>query len=109
MNNISNVDQVLMQMRVLAAQASAAQGSAAIEPPKEGADFSKIMSNSINAVNDAQKASGDLKKRFEMGDESVNMVDLAIASEKSKVAFTAMTQTRNKLVEAYKSVMSMPI
>lgn len=109
MNSISNVDQVLMQMRVLAAQASATQGAAAVEAPKEGADFSKIMSNSINAVNEAQQASGTLKTRFEMGDESVNMVDVAIASEKAKVAFTAMTQTRNKLVEAYQSVMSMPI
>ena len=37
------------------------------------------------------------------------MVDVAIASEKAKIAFTAMTQTRNKLVEAYQSVMNMPI
>ena len=109
MNNISNVDQVLMQMRVLAAQANATQGAAAAEAPKDGVNFSEVMSDSINAVNNAQQASGDLKKRFELGDESVNMVDVAIASEKAKIAFTAMTQTRNKLVEAYQSVMNMPI
>jgi len=109
MSSITNIDQVMMQMRVLAAQAGATPASAATETAQTGADFSKIMSDSINAVNDAQQASGDLKKRFEMGDESVNMVDVALASEKAKIAFTAMTQTRNKLVEAYQSVMNMPI
>jgi flagellar hook-basal body complex protein FliE len=32
-----------------------------------------------------------------------------IALQKSGVAFQAMTEVRNKLVEAYKDIMSMPI
>ena len=107
MNNMS-VDQVLMQMRVLAAQAKGVQDVSNVEA-KGGADFSDILVKSIDAVNDTQKASGDLKKRFEMGDESVSMVDVAIASEKAKVAFTAMSEVRNKLVKAYQDVMSMPV
>ena len=107
MNNMS-VDQVLMQMRVLAAQAKGVQDVSNVEA-KGGADFSDILVKSIDAVNDTQKASGDLKKRFEMGDESVSMVDVAIASEKAKVAFTAMSEVRNKLVKAYQDVMNMPV
>ena len=107
MNNMS-VDQVLMQMRVLAAQAKGVQDAANIES-KNGADFSDMLVKSINAVNDSQKASGDLKKRFELGDESVSMVDVAVASEKAKIAFTAMNEVRNKLVKAYQDVMNMPV
>jgi len=107
MNNI-NVDQVLMQMRVLASQAKGVQDVSGIEP-SQGADFSDMLVKSINAVNDLQQSSGDLKKRFEMGDQNVNMVEVAIASEKAKIAFTAMTEVRNRLVKAYQDVMSMPV
>lgn len=103
-----NVDQVLAQMRVLAAKAQGTENIAQTEAP-QGANFSDMLSNSINAVNDAQQLSGDLKKRFEMGDQSVSMVDIAVASEKAKIAFTAMTEVRSKLVDAYKEVMSMPV
>ncbi len=107
-----SINQVLAQMRVLAAQAQ--QGVQAPRAADEsgaaaGPDFSTLLKRSIDAVNEVQQTSGDLKKRFELGDPSVSMVDIAIASEKSKVAFTAMTQVRNKLVQAYKDVMNMPI
>ncbi len=107
MNNM-NIDQVLMQMRVMAAQAKGVQDSANLEA-KGGADFSDMLVKSINAVNESQRASGDLKKRFEMGDQGVNMVDVAVASEKAKIAFTAMSEVRNKLIKAYQDVMSMPV
>ncbi len=106
-----SINQVLAQMRVLSAQAQrGVQAPPSVDATKavEGADFSSLLKNSIDAVNGVQKASGALKKEFEMGGD-VSMVDIAIASEKSKIAFTAMTQVRNKLVQAYKDVMSMPI
>lgn len=104
-----NIDQVLMQMRVIAAQA---KGGAAVQDTSaagSGVNFSEVLGKSISAVNDVQKASGDLKQRFEMGDENVSVVDVAIASEKASIAFTAMTEVRSKLVQAYKDVMSMSV
>ncbi len=108
-----NVNQVLAQMRVMAAKAQNPVQAPTQVPTdagsSQGVEFSNVLKNSINAVNDVQKASGALKKRFDMGDTNVSMVDIAIAGEKSKVAFTAMTQVRNKVVQAYKDVMSMSI
>jgi len=110
MNNSINVDQVLMQMRVMAAQAKGIQDVANVDATnKGGSDFSDMLVKSINAVNDSQQASGDLQKRFEMGDQNVSTVDVAVASEKAKIAFTAMTEVRNKLVKAYQDVMNMPV
>jgi flagellar hook-basal body complex protein FliE len=46
---------------------------------------------------------------YEKGVAGVDITDVMIASQKASVSFQAMVQVRNKLVEAYKDVMSMPI
>ncbi len=108
-NNDININQVLNQMRVLAAQAQSKQNVDAVQQTgaTQGLDFSTVLKSSVDTVNSLSKTSGDLKKRMEMGDPSVNLVDVTIASEKAKLAMTAMTEVRNKLVQAYKDVMSM--
>lgn len=103
-----NIDKVLMQMRVLAAQAKGVNAAPEMSP-QGGVNFSELLGNSIKSVNETQKVSGDLNTRFELGDQGVSMVDIAVASEKARISFTAMTEVRNKLVEAYKEVMSMPV
>ena len=47
--------------------------------------------------------------RFDPGDQDVSLSDVMIARNKSSVAFEATIQVRNKLVEAYKEVMTMPV
>ncbi|HQR82111.1 MAG TPA: flagellar hook-basal body complex protein FliE, partial [Thiotrichales bacterium] len=42
-------------------------------------------------------------------DPNVELSEVMIQAQKASLAFQAMTQVRNKLVEAYKDVMSMPI
>jgi len=44
-----------------------------------------------------------------MGDRSVSISDAMIASQKSSIAFSATVEVRNKFVEAYKEIMSMPV
>ena len=102
------IEQVLAQMRVLAARAQGVSSPADVQPANS-VDFSQVLKQSINAVNELQKTSSDLKKRMDMGDETVSMVDVAVASEKAKVAFTAMTEVRKKVIQAYQDVLSMPI
>lgn len=72
-------------------------------------DFSTMFSNAINKVNETQQTAGDLAKAFERGDPSVTLTQVMVAAQKSSVAFEAVTEVRNKLVEAYKDVMNMPI
>lgn len=73
------------------------------------ANFGELLSKAINNVNDLQQTSGDLKNRLETGDPSVSLAETMIASQKAGIAFEATVQVRNKLVEAYKSIMSMPV
>ncbi|AMG29895.1 flagellar hook-basal body complex protein FliE [Grimontia hollisae] len=72
-------------------------------------DFGKLLSTAINHVNGMQKTSGELATRFDQGDRNVSLSDVMIARNKSSVAFEATVQTRNKLVEAYKELMNMPV
>lgn len=72
-------------------------------------DFSEMFSNAINKVNDIQQTAGDMAKAFERGDPGVSLTQVMVAAQKSSVAFEAVSEVRNKLVEAYKDVMSMPI
>jgi flagellar hook-basal body complex protein FliE len=46
---------------------------------------------------------------LEMGDRSVSLAEVMIASQKSSVAFEATVHVRNKLVESYKEIMNMPV
>ena len=99
------INQVLAQMRVARAQAT---GGTGVEEASR-TDFGELLQKSISAVNETQQTAGELRTAFESGDEGIDLAQVMIAAQKSSVSFEAMVQVRNKLVEAYKSVMSMPV
>ena len=75
----------------------------------KAADFSDMLKQAIDNVNGLQSNTSELRNSFEMGDESVSLGQVMIAANKSSLAFDATVQIRNKMVEAYKEVMSMPV
>ena len=74
-----------------------------------GVSFSDLLAQAINHVRGLQRTSADLSTRLDMGDSKVTLSDTVIAREKAAVAFSATMEVRNKFVEAYQSIMSMPI
>ncbi len=76
---------------------------------KVGAEFGQMLQQAINTVNGLQQTSSDLQTRFDRGDDGVSLADVMIARNKSSVAFDATIQVRNKLVDAYKELMNMPV
>lgn len=74
-----------------------------------GSDFGQLLSQAIGSVGELQANAGSLATRLDMGDTRVTLSDTVIAREKSSVAFEATMQVRNKLIEAYKEIMSMPV
>ena len=71
--------------------------------------FGELMTKAINNVNDVQQKSSSMADAYEKGVAGVDITDVMIASQKASVSFQAMVQVRNKLVDAYKDVMNMPI
>jgi len=72
-------------------------------------DFQSMFKNAIDNVNENQQTAAQLATRFEQGDPSIDLPEVMIALQKFSVSFQAMTQVRNKLVEAYKDIMNMPV
>jgi flagellar hook-basal body complex protein FliE len=106
MNEI-NSSSLLAQMR---AMSTAAQGITEAPQTNEiASDFSSLLKQSIDRVNEIQQESGRLGNAFVTGDQSVSLADVMLAKQKSGLAFEATIQVRNKLLSAYKEVMSMPV
>lgn len=74
-----------------------------------GPRFGELLEQAVNKVSEVQSASGSLSKAYIQGEPGVDITDVMIASQKAGVAFDAMVTVRNKLVEAYKDVMNMPV
>ncbi|MFY0641861.1 MAG: flagellar hook-basal body complex protein FliE [Bermanella sp.] len=72
-------------------------------------DFQTMFGNAINNVNEQQQKSSELRTRFEKGDPMVDLPEVMIAAQKASVSFDAMKEVRNKLVDAYKDIMNMPV
>jgi len=103
---------VLAQMRALRAAAQKqpvkVQDSVSVNAVQKP-QFENVMTQALDKVNSLQMESASLSKRLEMGDDKVTLAQTMIASQKASVAFQATMQVRNKLVDAYKEVMNMPV
>lgn len=103
MSNL-DINQVLNQMRVLRDQARGT--SVQTDSPT---DFQTLLSDSINKVNETQQQASRLAEAFEAGTTDASLAEVMVSLQKASVSFQAMVQVRNKLVEAYKDVMNMPL
>ncbi len=83
--------------------------SNAIQSNPSSQKFADLLSHAIGTVNDMQLESKSRAIAFEMGDKSLSLADVMIAKEKAGIAFEATIQVRNKVLEAYKQIMSMPV
>lgn len=66
------------------------------------------MKSAIDSVNEQQRVSRDLQTAYVKG-ENVSLTDVAIAMQKSSVAFEATVQVRNKILESYREIMNMSV
>ena len=105
-SNTITPESLLVQMRAMAAQAQGASLNAA---ETAQSDFSSLLKQSVDKVNDTQMEAKKLQEAFQLGDPNVQMSEVMVAMQKSSVSFQAMVQVRNKLVQAYQDVMNMPV
>lgn len=72
-----------------------------------GPAFSDILKDSIENVNRLQKEADVMLEKYTKGEASQDQV--MVAFKKSQIAFEALLQIRNKLVEAFEEVQRMRI
>ena len=73
-----------------------------------GTDFGATLKGVLDQVNGAQSKAEDLSVAYERG-ETTDIASVMLAREKASVGFQATLQVRNKLLSAYKDIMSMPV
>jgi flagellar hook-basal body complex protein FliE len=101
------IQQVLAEMRSLQARASgAAEAPGAAAQPS---DFANLMKNSIDQVAGMQNQATALADAYEAGDKGVDLAKVMLEVQKAGLAFHAMTEVRNKLIDAYTQVMNMSV
>jgi len=103
-------NRLMLEMRSMQTEAMARNNKPVIEAPQvNGASFADMLGQAVNKVNGVQQSANHLANAFEMGQSGVDITDVMIASQKASVSFQAITQVRNKLVQAYQDIMQMPM
>ncbi|MDE1924159.1 MAG: flagellar hook-basal body complex protein FliE [Gammaproteobacteria bacterium] len=108
------ISQVLAEMRALQARVGGVQLEApgALSPGAintQGPDFAQMMKDSINGVAQMQNHADALADSYESGAKNVDLTRVMLEVQKAGIAFRAMTEVRNKLIDAYNQVMNMPV
>ncbi|MGI9213202.1 MAG: flagellar hook-basal body complex protein FliE [Methylococcaceae bacterium] len=98
------INRVLSQIRIMQDQIRSTTVHAT-----PAVDFGSVLKGAIDTVNNHQQYAGQMARAFERGDPDVNLSEVMLAGQKSGLAFQSMLQVRNKLVDAYKEVMNMPM
>ena len=109
----SRIEAMVAQLKTVAARTQGVANPLAAGPAATGAvakpDFAAALKGQLDAVSGAQQKAEQLGQRFTMGDDSVNLSDVMIASQKANIGFQATIQVRNKLVSAYHDIMAMQV
>ena len=72
------------------------------------ASFAASFEDALKQVNAGQNEAGRLSEAYERG-ETTDIAKVMLARQQASVGFEATLQVRNKLLSAYKDIMSMPV
>jgi flagellar hook-basal body complex protein FliE len=70
--------------------------------------FSATMTDALQSVNKQQSKASELSAAYERGDTN-DIVQVMVERQKASLGFEATLQVRNKLLSAYRDIMSMPV
>jgi flagellar hook-basal body complex protein FliE len=107
-----DVNSVLSQMRSLGAQASGTSPMALLPSASNAApsvDFGTLFKQSLGSVVSQQSEAQTQADAFERGDPGADIVKTSIAGQKADLAFRGLVEVRNKLTDAYTTIMNMPV
>ncbi len=102
------IQSVISQLRALQARSDGVQNQQPAQAPGK-AEFGDLISKAVGHVSDTQAKSAETAKAYELGQPNVSLADVMLASSRSQMEFTALTQVRNRFVRAYQDIMNMPI
>ncbi|MBN2973838.1 flagellar hook-basal body complex protein FliE [Roseomonas aeriglobus] len=102
--------QILERNQALARAADSGNPSAATDATQatKPTSFADTLGDALKSVNKAQTQASELSAQYERG-ETIDIAKVMLARQQASVGFEATLQVRNKLLSAYKDIMSMPV
>jgi flagellar hook-basal body complex protein FliE len=100
---------MIAQLKAAATRPQATPPVIQTEQPANKLDFQDALKGALDSVQASQTKADEMSKRFQLGDDSVNLSDVMIAMQKANINFQATVQVRNKLVSAYHDIMNMQV
>jgi flagellar hook-basal body complex protein FliE len=70
--------------------------------------FGEALRTAINQVNDSQSRASAMTEAYERG-ETTDIAAVMLSRQQASIGFEATLQVRNRLLTAYKDIMSMPV
>lgn len=108
MSTIENeIGSVLAQIREMSQNISEAAPAVRESQGSEG--FGTALKEAIEAVNSHQASSEALTAKFQAGDPNTSIAEVVVEMQKASVSFQAMTEARNRIVDAYREIMNMSV
>jgi flagellar hook-basal body complex protein FliE len=109
----AGIDRVMqLRAQILERNAALSRASQAGTPaaPTESkpTSFADTLQDALKNVNESQSAASRISDSYERG-ETVDIAKVMLARQEASVGFEATLQVRNKLLSAYKDIMSMPV
>jgi flagellar hook-basal body complex protein FliE len=83
------------------------QAAGAVGDAAGGSSFGAMLKDALNSVTEAGHKSDSQTRAMVAG--KADMVDVVTAVSETEVAVETMVAVRNKVIEAYQSIMAMPI
>ena len=104
----SEISSVLAQIRELNSQIT---GNSSTSRPAEQTEngFGTAFREAIDAVSAQQKSAEALTQRFQEGDPNTSIAQVVVEMQKASISFQAMSEARNRIVDAYREIMNMSV
>ena len=105
----TDISEMLSKMREVSHKTKVFTPEANAAPTKSFDDVFSVAKGALGNVNQLQTTTEQLKTSYITGDSNVSISQVVLAAQKSKLAFEGLVSVRNKILEAYKEIMSMPV
>jgi len=105
----ADINAILSRIREMSTKSPALASHTQQVGPAKFDQVLSMVKDSVGTVNDLQLKSENIKNDYLLGSNNVSLSQVIVSSEKSKLAFEGLVAVRNKILDAYKEIMNMPV
>ncbi len=103
------MQQLNQAMKVMGEMAAGLPTAAPAGAAGAAPDFQKLLINAVREVNEAQNLAQAKVQSFSTGQSQLTLEEVMLSAQKANLSLQGMIAVRNRMVEAYKEITSLPV